>query len=81
MFRLVGPEYFRIGRYECKIDVEPNGTFGLVYGLYINGIETEQFLEANKKKWVTWNVEFSSGNTHHILFGIDTIKSYILLLP
>lgn len=70
MFRLVGPEYFRIGRYEYKIDIEPNGTFGLVYGLYVNGLEVEQFQEANKKKWVTWSINISDGKTHHVVFGI-----------
>lgn len=69
MFRLVGPEYFRIGRFECKIDVEPNGTFGLVYELYVNGLEVEQFQEVNKKKWVSWSIDGNDGKMHHVIFG------------
>ena len=69
MFRLVGSEHFRIGRFDCKLDVEPDGTFGLLYSLFINGQDIEEFQEINKKKWMTWNVEFNQGNRHTVLFG------------
>ncbi len=78
MFRLVGPEHFRIGRFECKLNIEPDGTFGLLYSLFVNDMPVEEFLAANKKKWITWTVEFSNGNQHHILFG--RIKIFCLIL-
>jgi hypothetical protein len=69
MFRLVGSEHFRIGRFDCKLDVEPDGTFGLIYSLFINGQDVTQFQEISKRKWMTWSVEFSPGNRHTVLFG------------
>ncbi|XP_057379424.1 fas apoptotic inhibitory molecule 1-like [Daphnia carinata] len=73
MFRLVGSENFRIGRYECKLDVEPDGTFGLLYLLSINGQDIGEFQEVNKKRWITWNVNSSEGKSDTILFEKDTM--------
>ncbi|XP_046445490.1 fas apoptotic inhibitory molecule 1-like [Daphnia pulex] len=77
MFRLVGSEHFRIGRFDCKLDVEPDGTFGLLYSLFINGQNIDEFQEFNKKKWMTWNVEFGPGNRHTVLFEKDTTDVWI----
>ena len=79
MFRLVGPEHFRIGRFECTLSIEPDGTFGLLYSLLVNGTPVEQFLEANKKRWVTWTVGFSNGNQHNILFGRNEVLNFHFL--
>lgn len=69
MFRLVGPEIFHLGRFECKLDVEPDGTFGLLYNLSIDSQSIEEFRESCKKKFVSWIVRFSDGTEHRLVFG------------
>lgn len=81
MFRLVGSESFRIGRFECKLDVEPDGTFGLLYSLFINGQDIREFQEANKKRWITWNVDFGRGNRDAVLFGNPGISKALTTQP
>lgn len=74
MFRLVGSEVFNVGHYECKLDVEPDGAFGLNYVLSIDGQILDQFLESYKKKHVTWTVDLSTGKTHTIVLGKANIN-------
>lgn len=64
MFRLVGPEVFHIGRFQFKLDVDPDGAFGLNYSLTIDGLSVEQFQETCKKKFVTWSVSSTNSSTN-----------------
>lgn len=68
MFRLVGCEMFRLGRFQCRIDVEPDGFMGLVYTLQVDGNPIEQFLEMAKKNSITWTIQLN-GNRHRIVLG------------
>lgn len=72
MFRLVGPETFRVGRFECQINVEPDGALGLVYSLKVNGLAVEEFKEWCKRKYVQWTVTLANQNEHHVVFGMLT---------
>ena len=69
MFRLVGSEHFQLGRFHCKLNVEPDGTFGLLYSLFINGLEVEEFNVANRKRWIIWSLEVKTGTKENIIFG------------
>lgn len=75
MFRLIGPEIFRLGRFECQINVEPDGTFGFHYSLLVKGLPVEEFKEWCRKKYVYWNVSLANQNEHMVVFG-----KYILLV-
>lgn len=73
MFRLVGPEVFHIGRFQFKLDVDPDGALGLNYQLTIDGLSVEQFRETFKKKFITWSVTIPAANRdekQRIVLGI-----------
>lgn len=80
MFRLVGSEVFNVGHYQCKLDVEPDGAFGLNYVLFIDGQVFEQFLESYKKKHITWTVDLCIGKTHTIVLGKAKIKTGLQII-
>lgn len=75
MFRLVGAEIFHIGRFECKIDVEPDGAFGLNYWLDVDGQRVEQFREAYRKKHTTWTVNVKNAGNYRVVLGISSAIS------
>ena len=68
MFRLVGCETFRLGRFQCRIDVEPDGFMGLVYSLQVDDSPIELFLETTRKNLSTWTVRLN-GNRHWLVLG------------
>jgi len=78
MFRLVGCEIFRLGRFQCRLDVEPDGFMELVYSLQVDGHPIENFLELAKKNFSTWTVQLN-GNRHRVVLGNLLLLIHLLL--
>jgi hypothetical protein len=69
MFRLVGSEFFRIGRHQLTLEVEPDGAFGFIYDLSVDGCKLDEFKQLCKKNLVTWNLKTNEGKEHRIVLG------------
>jgi hypothetical protein len=54
MFRLVGKEYFDIGKHKCAINIEAASGFSYEYTLEINGKSYEKFCENQSKVLQSW---------------------------
>jgi len=72
MFRLVGPESFSLGRFDCVLQVEPDGLLGISYTLEINGQNIQDFLEMYQKSFCTWSTQVNH-EQHRIVLGKTVI--------
>jgi len=69
MFKLVGPEYFTIGKARCCITVDAAEGFMYQYLLEVNGKTLEKFSENQSKIMKTWQCNVS-GMPFRIVLGI-----------
>jgi len=69
MFKLVGAEYFTIGKARCSITIDAAEGFMYQYSLEVNGKTLEKFTENQSKIMKTWLCNVS-GMPFRIVLGI-----------
>ena len=68
MFKLVGMEYFSIGKVKCSININATTGFDYEYSLLVNGQVFETFTENQRKILNTWIVTIA-GNPLRVALG------------
>lgn len=70
MFKLVGDEFFHLGkqRAKCVLRVDPLPHFAFSYSLYVDGKPLEKFTEKQSKSIRSWAV-IAEGKRYRIVFG------------
>ena len=54
MFKLVGQEYFKLGKHQCVITIESASGFTYEYSLEVDGKNYEKFCENQSKILQSW---------------------------
>lgn len=70
MFKLVGDEYFTIGkqRVKCELRVDPMPHFSFSYSLFVDGKPLEKFTQKALQSMRSWYIVIS-GKRYRIVFG------------
>lgn len=76
MFRLVGAEYFSIGKAKCSIKIEPVGGFSYEYSLEINGKNYKKFVENQNKIMKCWCLTVN-GENYRIVLEKDSMDVWV----
>lgn len=63
MFKLVGQEFFNIGKNKCCITIDSSSGFSYEYSLEVNGKSYEKFCENQSKILQSWT--FVAGDTQY----------------
>ncbi|VDO98784.1 unnamed protein product [Soboliphyme baturini] len=74
MIKLVGREFFTVGKHSCAIDIESVGTFVYKYSLEIDGKPVEKFKEQISRLLLIWKTEVDKFPTR-ICLGKGTFAS------
>ena len=67
MFKLVGKEYFTIGKANCCIAIEAVSGFAYEYSLDVNGKSLKKFSENQSKIMCTWELMIGGVQTRVVL--------------
>ncbi|GAB6019137.1 hypothetical protein CHUAL_000757 [Chamberlinius hualienensis] len=76
MFRLVGSEFFTIGKAKCVIRIEPVGGFSYEYSLDINGKSYKKFVENQNKIMKCWCATLGDEN-YRVTLEKDSMDVWI----
>lgn len=76
MFKLVGTEYFNIGKVKCSININATTGFAYEYSLLVNGQVFEIFTENQRKILNTWIVTIA-GNPLRVALEKDTLDIWV----
>lgn len=69
MFKLVGKEYFNVGKAKCCITIEAVSGFAYEYTLEVNGKSLKKFSENQSKIMKTWILTIAGKPTRVVLGG------------
>lgn len=72
MFKLVGKEFFTVGKAKCEIAIEAVSGFAYEYTLEVNGKSLEKFSENQSKIMNTWVMHVAGVPTRVVLGKLCT---------
>lgn len=77
MFKLVGDEYFTVGKQKakCELRVDPQPHFSFSYSLFVDGKPLEKFTEKQMQSMRSWAV-VTHGQRFRVCLG-NEIKAKI----
>lgn len=75
MFKLVGDEYFTIGKQKtkCELRVDPMPHFSFSYSLFVDGKPLAKFTEKALQSMRSWAV-VNNGKRYRIVFGKHYVR-------
>jgi hypothetical protein len=76
LFKLVGNETFKIGRHQCKINVDAISGFAYEYTLDVDGKPLEKFSENRSKISRTWTLALD-GVDYRVVLEKDTLDIWL----
>lgn len=76
LFKLVGNESFKIGKHQCKINIEAVSGFAYEYSMEVDGKPIEKFTENRSKISRTWTLNLN-GEDIRVVLEKDTLDIWV----